>query len=117
MNGWLVLLAIGLFGCGSEEEREPVDPGPAPGSEWDHCPSPEGTTEVDKWKGILEVTHGAHYCQRPAQYQSMDRAISLNKQLRLVAGIYRLPTSKSDHVIDLPFCFLDLFDCILHRSD
>ena len=96
-----------LLSLGCKASDNPVDPGPKPGQEWDHCPDPIQSTEDENWAGQIEVTNGALYCQRPIQFDNMDKALTLTKQLRLVAGTYRLPTAGDNHAVDLPFCFRD----------
>lgn len=103
------VLTIGfIFGCTPTPiDRTPVDPGPSPGPDWEHCPTTAEESNPNDWAGLLEITNGALYCQRPEQHDDMTRALSLRKQMRLVAGRYPLPTRGEDHPIDLPFCFRD----------
>jgi len=109
---WLLVFVMGLSAACAPtlkdpKDRTPVDPGPPPGPEWDHCPPPIDASDAEVWNGLLEVTNGAVYCQRPQQYDDMARALLLRKQMRLMAGRYRLPTKGEDHVIDVPFCLRD----------
>ena len=103
-----VLGFLCLFGCAPDSApKDPVDPGPKPGPEWAHCPTTDVYEAQENWTGVLGVTNGAVYCERPQQHDDMARTLQLRRQMRLVAGRYPLPTSGDTHDIELPFCFRD----------
>ena len=85
----------------------PTDYGPPPGPEWEHCPGSDSYVGDSGWKGTLVVLNDAVYCEYPGQNQSLERALTLRKQLRVVAGSYSLPTDGKDMAFSLPICLRD----------
>ena len=99
----LIGFAVICQGC----EETPIEYGPKPGPEWDHCPSAESYVGDTSWKRELIVTNAAEFCEYPAQSQPLEQALTLNKRLRVVAGTYPLPAEGEELPFSLPVCLLD----------
>ena len=104
----LTLLTLAtLLACGGDtDDTAPFEPGPDPGPEWDHCPQASEAVGDSSWKGTLNVTQEAVFCEYPVAYE-LEEAMQLRSWLKVVAGSYPIATQGTDVDFYLPVCLRD----------